>query len=92
MISQRRFGIIVGYANIIAKNLVNLVYTPMLLSFVGKADYGVYQACNSFVLTLTLLSFGFSQAYVRFYTQKKLNGTEEDLRRLNGIYFCSMPS
>lgn len=86
MISQRRVGVVLGYANIIVKNLVNLVYTPMLLSFVGQADYGVYQSCNSFVFSLTLLSFGFSQAYIRFYTQRTTNGSEEDVRRLNGVY------
>lgn len=86
MPSQRRAGVALGYANIIAKNLVNLVYTPMLLSFVGQANYGVYQSCNSFVFSLTLLSFGFSQAYVRFYMQRKAHGTEGDIRRLNGVY------
>lgn len=86
MRSQRRAGVILGYTNIIAKNLVNLVYTPMLLSFVGQADYGVYQSCNSFVFSLTLLSFGFSQAYVRFYTQSKFNDSIDGIRRLNGVY------
>ena len=47
MVSQRKTGAILGYANIIVKNLVNLVYTPMLLAFVGQADYGVYQTSNS---------------------------------------------
>lgn len=84
MISQRQAGVILGYANIIVKNLVNLVYTPMLLSFVGQAEYGVYQTSYSFVFSLTLLSFGFSQAYVRFYTQKKARGG--DVRGLNGVY------
>ena len=32
MASQRKAGALLGYANILAKNLVNLVYTPMLLS------------------------------------------------------------
>lgn len=84
--SQRKAGAILGYANIVIKNLVNLVYTPMLLAFVGQADYGVYQTANSFVFSLTLLTFGFSEAYVRFYTQKKARGTEEDIRTLNGMY------
>ena len=66
MVSQRKTGAILGYANIIVKNLVNLVYTPMLLAFVGQADYGVYQTSNSFVFSLTLLTFGFSEAYIRF--------------------------
>ncbi len=84
MPSQRRAGVVLGYANIVIKNLVNLVYTPMLLSFVGQTDYGVYQTSSSFVFSLTLLSFGFSQAYVRFYTQKRARG--EDVRGLNGVY------
>lgn len=87
MASQRKTGALLGYMNIIVKNLVNLVYTPMLLSFVGQADYGVYQTSNSFVFSLTLLTFGFSEAYVRFYTQRKAHGTEEDIRGLNGMYF-----
>ena len=86
MASQRKAGAILGYANIVVKNLVNLVYTPMLLSFVGQADYGVYQTSNSFVFSLSLLTFGFSEAYVRFYTQRRANGTESDVRRLNGMY------
>ena len=86
MASQRKLGAILGYANIIVKNLVNLVYTPMLLAFVGQADYGVFQTSNSFVFSLSLLSFGFSEAYIRFYTQKKAHGTEGDIRALNGMY------
>ncbi len=86
MASQRKAGAILGYANIVVKNLVNLVYTPMLLAFVGQADYGVFQTSNSFVFSLSLLTFGFSQAYVRFYTLKRARGTEEDIRSLNGMY------
>lgn len=86
MPNQRKVGIILGYTNILTKNIVNLVYTPMLLFFVGQADYGVYQSCNSFVFSLTLLSFGFSQAYVRFYMLKKAKGVEEEISRLNTVY------
>ena len=86
MVSQRKAGAILGYANIIVKNLVNLVYTPMLLAFVGQADYGVFQTSNSFVFSLTILSFGFSDAYIRFYMQRKAKGGEEGIRTLNGMY------
>lgn len=86
MTSQRKMGALLGYINIAVKNLVNLLYTPMLLSFVGQADYGVYQTSNSFVFSLTLLTFGFSQAYVRFFTQRKVKGDEAGIRALNGMY------
>lgn len=86
MVSQRKAGAILGYANIVVKNLVNLVYTPMLLAFVGQADYGVFQTSNSFVFSLSLLTFGFSEAYIRFYTQKRAHGSGKDIRVLNGMY------
>lgn len=86
MASQRRVGAILGYANIIVKNLVNLAYTPMLLAFVGQVDYGVFQTANSFVFSLTILSFGFSDAYIRFYTRRKVEGGEDAVRTLNGMY------
>lgn len=88
VLSQRRLGALLGYANIVVKNLVNLVYTPMLLSFVGQADYGVYQTANSFVFSLTLLSFGFSGAYVRFYARAKAGEGDGAVRRLNGVYLA----
>lgn len=86
MVSQRRRGAILGYANIAVKNLVNLIYTPMLLGYVGRGDYGVFQTANSFVFSLTLLSFGFSGAYVRFYSKRKADGDEDGIRVLNGMY------
>lgn len=86
MPNQRRIGVILGYTNIATKNLVNLAYTPMLLTFIGQADYGVFQTSNSFIFTLTILSFGFSGAYIRFYMQRKVQGDEAGIRSLNWLY------
>lgn len=83
---QRKIGALLGYVNILAKNLVNLLYTPILLHYLGQADYGVFQMTNSVVFMLTLLSAGFYGAYVRFYTLKKQRGTADDVRRLNGMF------
>ena len=47
MHSQKKAGAILGYLNIGAKNLVNLIYVPLLLHFLGQGDYGVYQMTAS---------------------------------------------
>lgn len=86
MASQRKAGVALGYANIAVKNVVNLLYTPMLLAFIGQGEYGVYQTAYQFVCSLQLLSFGFSAAYVRFYTLRKIEGDEAGIRSLNGMY------
>lgn len=84
--NQRRSGAILSYINIIAKNLVNFFYTPFLLRFVGQADYGLFQMTNSVMISLSLLSMGFSSAYVRYYMVYKIKGTQEQIKKLNGLY------
>lgn len=84
-INQKRGGVLVGYVNIFAKHAVYLVYTPMLLSYLGKAEYGVFQATTSFTLSLWILSFGFSSAYIRFYSRYKVDEDDLGIRRLNGL-------
>lgn len=86
VVSQRKTGALLGYVNILAKNLVNLMYVPLLLHFLGQGDYGVFQMTNSVVFALTLLSAGFYGSYVRFYMQERAHGTETGVRRLNGMF------
>lgn len=86
MASQRKKGAFLGYANIVVKNIVNLLYTPMLLAFVGQAEYGVFQTANNFIFSLQLLAFGFSGAYVRFFTLRIADNDVEGVQKLNGMY------
>ena len=86
MASQRKAGALLGYVNVVAKNLVNIIYVPLLLHFIGQADYGVFQMTNSVVFALTLLSAGFYGAYVRFYMREKTIDNEAGIRRLNGMF------
>ncbi|MBV3435334.1 oligosaccharide flippase family protein [Bifidobacterium adolescentis] len=89
MASQKKAGALLGYANILVKNLVNLIYVPLLLHFLGQGDYGVFQMANSVVFALTLLSAGFYGSYVRFYMRERAAGCPDDgpgVRRLNGMF------
>ena len=65
---------------------MNIIYVPLLLHFIGQADYGVFQMTNSVVFALTLLSAGFYGAYVRFYMREKTIDNEAGIRRLNGMF------
>jgi len=83
---QRKFGAVLSYLNIIAKNLVNFLYTPFLLRFVGQSSYGLFQMTNSVILSLSLLSMGFSSAYVKFYMGYKVKNEKENIKKLNALY------
>ncbi|KRM94612.1 lipopolysaccharide biosynthesis protein [Loigolactobacillus rennini] len=86
-VKQRKVGAALSYINIIAKNLVNFMYVPFLLHFVGQADYGLFQMTNSVMTSLTLLSMGFSSAYVRFYMVYKVKKqSQAGIKKLNALY------
>lgn len=88
---QRKKGAIFGYVNIAVKNLVSLVYTPLLLHYIGNAEYGVYQTTFSLIFSLSLLSMGFTEAYVRFYMRFKESREQSNdyIKKLNGLYLVT---
>ncbi|HFX3824563.1 TPA: lipopolysaccharide biosynthesis protein [Enterococcus faecium] len=86
MISQRKYGAILSYLNIVLKNITNFIYTPILLRLVGQGDYGLFQMTNSVATSLTLLSMGFSSAYIKFYMSYKTDNKKKELDILNGMY------
>lgn len=82
---QKRIGALLAYLNVFAQNGVYLLYTPLLLGFLGKSQYGLFQLTSQTVNTLTILMMGFAGAYVRFYWIAK-NKTDRDVNLLNGVY------
>lgn len=84
--NQRKLGAVLSYINIIAKNLVTFLYVPFLLRFVGQSNYGLFQMTNSVMVSLSLLSMGFSSAYVKFYITYKVNKQYDQLKKLNALY------
>ncbi|HGF8082634.1 lipopolysaccharide biosynthesis protein [Enterococcus faecium] len=86
MESQRKYGAMLSYLNIIIKNLINFIYTPLLLRLAGQNEYGLFQMTNSVAMSLSLLSMGFSSAYVKFYMTYKVNKDIENIKKLNGLY------
>lgn len=92
-ISQRKIGILLNYANEAVKIVTALVYTPLMLRILGQSEYGLYQLVSSTVAYLSLLSLGFSGAYVRYHSRYQVKEDEQGVARLNGMFllvFCAM--
>lgn len=83
---ERKGGVIFSYINIVVNILIYLVYTPVLLSYLGQNEYGLYSACLSVMGYLSVLNFGFTGAYVRFYMRYQVRGNEKKIAELNGMF------
>ena len=83
---QLKAGIILSYMSSLIQFAVLFIYTPFLLKCVGKSEYGVYTLAQSVVGYLSLLGMGLSSSYVRFYMRYKVQGDEQGIAKLNGMF------
>jgi len=86
MKSQIKAGVILQYLQMALAAVVSLVYTPIMIRELGKAEYGIYNLASSVISYLSLLSLGFSGSYLRFYSRYKAENDERGIRRLNGLF------
>ena len=87
-INQRRAGTLLSYLYILISNTISLFYTPYMLRVMGKSEYGIYSAANSFISYLSILSFGISGAYIRFNVRARVREDRAEEKRLNGMFLA----
>lgn len=85
-INQRKSGVILSYLSQVIQILSGLIYTPIMLGLLGQSEYGLYQLVYSIVSYLSLLSFGFTSSYMRFYARAKAQKDENEVSKLNGMF------
>ena len=86
MANQKKYGIIISYVSQLVHILTNIIYVPIMLRILGKSEYGLYQLAAAVVSNLSILSMGFSSAYIRFYSKEKEKKNEQGISRLNGMF------
>lgn len=85
--SEIKIGAILSYIIIAINMIVGILYTPILTSKLGQAEYGLYSLVSTIIGYLTILDFGFGNAiiiYTSRYIATKEKGKEE---KLHGMFF-----
>ena len=80
--NQLKIGAILSYISIFFTFAVGLIYTPILIRWLGQTDYGIYSIVLSFASYLSLMDMGIGNAIVRYIARNKEIGdkqTESDL-------------
>lgn len=89
--NKLKFGVVVSYLAAGISVIVSLIYTPFMLRMLGKSEYGTYQLIYAVAGYLSLLSFGFGSAYIKFYSAYTDENREKSIAKLNGMFltvFC----
>ena len=83
---QRKAGAVLSYLSLGLGTIISIVYTPIMLSYLGKNEYGLYSLAASIIGYLGLFNFGFSGSYMRFYSRYKAKNDTNGIARLNGMF------
>ena len=86
MKNERKKGAVLSYMQVVASVLVNLIYVPVLLHFLGKSEYGLYQIAGSFFSYVTVFESSMSVGVLRNYC-KALDLHDEKLQ--NDTLYCA---
>jgi O-antigen/teichoic acid export membrane protein len=80
------FGTIVGYFSIALSIVSGVLFTPLILSYVGKSGYALYTLASS-LISMFLFNFGMSSASNTFLAKYRSEGNEDKIRTLISIIY-----
>ena len=84
--NQRKLGAILSYVSIIVSTLVQLLYTPLLITKLGQSEYGLYSLIASVIGYLTVLDLGFGNAIVVYTSKYRAREEYEAEKKLHGMF------
>lgn len=76
-INELKWGAALSYTNILLSNLINLAFTPFLLSTLGKSEYGLYTLIGAFVGYMAVLDFGLGNTITRYVAKYRAQNDKQ---------------
>lgn len=83
---QIKLGIIISYLSIGINIISGLIYTPWMISSIGKENYGLYTLAYS-VIAFFMFDFGLSGAITRFVAKYLAEGSQEKANNCLGLVY-----
>lgn len=84
--NEIRVGSILSYIQIALNVLVGFLYTPIMIRYLGKSEYGLYNTVASVISIISLISLGFNSGYIKYYSIYKEKYDKDSVNKLNGLY------
>jgi len=67
--NQRKAGIVLSYVSMFLNITIGFIYVPILLHFLGKSQFGLYQLMGSVIAYMAVMDFGLSATITRYYSK-----------------------
>lgn len=86
MVNQRKSGAVLNYIALILNTLTAVLFTPIILKFIGQAEYGLYSMVSSVIAYFSVLDFGFGNAMIRYVSREKALKNKEEEKNINSLF------
>lgn len=86
MVNQLKLGAILSYVNIFVTLGIGLLFTPIMLRFLGQTEYGLYSLIGALVGYLSILDMGLGNAIVRYTARNRIIGNKKSEASLNAMF------
>ncbi len=86
MKKQKAGGALISLLSQVIMIVVGLAYTPIMIRILGQSEYGLYQLVQSVVNYLNLMNFGFSGAYIFYFSRARASDNEKEIADVNGMF------
>lgn len=87
MKNELKAGVILSYLALFINSIISIIYTPIMLKFIGQSEYGLYSLATSAIGYVGVLNFGLGNAVIRYTAKYKALKDEETCSNLYGM-FC----
>jgi O-antigen/teichoic acid export membrane protein len=85
--NQLKAGAVLSYVALFLNSTISIIYTPIMLSLLGQAEYGLFSLANSAAGYIGVLNFGLGNAVIRYTAKYKALNDEENCSKIYGLFF-----
>lgn len=86
MKNELKIGSILSLSSVISGSLIQILYTPMYMKYLGTSDYGINSLVQSIMGCIGILNLGLGSAIVRYTIRYRSEGKIEEEKSLNGMF------
>ena len=86
MKNELKIGSILSLSSVILGSLIQILYTPMYMKYLGTSDYGINSLVQSIMGCIGILNLGLGSAIVRYTIRYRSEGKIEEEKSLNGMF------
>ncbi|RXF05546.1 oligosaccharide flippase family protein [Pseudoalteromonas phenolica] len=80
--NERKLGVVLTYANIFLNTAVVLLFTPILINYLGNSGFGLYSLALTILTYIALLDFGFGNSIIVFTSKYRASKESERQKSL----------